>query len=209
MPNDPRFENVVVTGTLRCNDTALSPQTRPTVLVQDDLVPFPIPLTSMRKWDEIQTIVGTPASDDLGIIGTTFGSVGPTLSAGDLKAAGATTRRTRCQVAVPECYQDGQTLNIDVYAGMQTTVADGSCTVDIECYRLDKLGAIGSDLCTTSATNINSLTVAKKPFVINPASIAKGDILDIRISIACTDAATVTAVTPVIGGVDLVCDIKG
>lgn len=203
-------EDVTFAAAVKCSDTAVSPQTRATILNQDVLVPFPIPFTSMRVWDAVQTLIpGTAANDDLGFVGTTFGSVGPTVTAGDLKAAGATTRRMRCQVPVPECYEDGQTLNIDVYAGMATTVADVSCTVDVECYRLDKLGAIGSDLCATAATTINSLTIAKKAFTITPTTLAKGDILDLRISIACNDAATATAVTPTIGGIDLVCDIKG
>lgn len=205
-----RIDNLVC-STLSCPEDGISVQTRATILRQDQLVPFPIPLTSMRVWDAIQTVIpGTPATDDLGLVGTTFGSIGPVVSAGDLKAAGATTRRTRCpQVVVPECYDDGQTLNIDVYAGVATTIADVSCTVDVECYRVDKLGAIGSDLCATAAQSINNTTLSKKTFVITPTTLAKGDVLDIRITIACNDAATATAVTPTIGGVDLVCDIKG
>lgn len=210
MAQDPRFENLVVTGSFRVGEDQISAQTRATILKQDTLVPFPIPLTQFRVWDAIQTVIpGTAAADDLALIGTTFGSVGPVISGGDLKAAGATTRYTRCLAAVPECYDNGETLNIDVYAGMQTTVADTSCVVDVECYRLDKLGAIGADLCTTSAQSINSLTIAKKAFAITAASLSKGDILDIRITVTCNDAATATAVKPTIGGVDLVCDIKG
>lgn len=211
MAQDPRFENLVVTGSFRVGEDQISAQTRATILKQDATVPFPIPLTSFRVWDAIQTVIpGTASSDDLALIGTSFGSVGPVISAGDLKAAGSTTRYTRNpQVVVPECYDNGETLQIDIYAGMQTTVADVSCTVDVECYRLDKLGAIGSDLCTTSAQSINSLTIAKKSFAINPASLSKGDILDVRITVACNDAASAGAVKPTIGGIDLVCDIKG
>lgn len=204
-----KIDDLTVTGDIKCPEDSINEQTRASILKQDALVPFPILLTDLRVFDAMQTVLpGTAANDDLALVATTFGSVGPVVSSGDVKAS-TTTRRARCQVPVPECYDDGQTLNIDVYAGMQTTVADTSCTVDVECYRLDKLGAIGSDLCTTSATTMNSLTVAKKSFTINPASLAKGDILDLRFTIACVDGATGTAVTPVIGGIDLVCDIRG
>ena len=41
------------------------------------------------------------------------------------------------------------------------------------------------------------------------AAVAAGDVLDVRIAIAVNDAATATAVTPTIAGIDLLCDIKG
>jgi hypothetical protein len=92
---------------------------------------------------------------------------------------------------------------------MATTVASVSCTVDVECYELDKVGGISADLCTTAATTINSLVFADKAFTITPTTLSAGDVLDVRITIAVNDAATATAVTPTIAGIDLLCDIKG
>jgi hypothetical protein len=92
---------------------------------------------------------------------------------------------------------------------MVTTVASSSCTVDVECYKIDKITGIGSDLCATSATTINSLVFSAKAFTITPSGLTAGDVLDVRLTIACNDAATGTAVTPTIAGIDLLCDIKG
>jgi hypothetical protein len=132
------------------------------------------------------------------------------LSAGDLKAAGATTRRARNpHVPVPECYDAAETFQIIVGVGMGTTVADTSCTVDIEVCRIGKDGTVGSDICATAAQSMNSLTFAEKTFTITATTLAPGDALDVRVSITCTDAATGTAVTPEISSVDLACDIKG
>ena len=152
---------------------------------------------------------GTAAADDLALVGGTFGTAPPKIQAGDLKAAGATTRYARVQVVVPECYQSAETLTINISGGMETTVADTTCTVDVECYRLNKTGGISADLCTTTAQTINSVTFGTDTFVITAASLAAGDVLDIRITIACNDAATATAVTPTLAGIDLVCDIQG
>lgn len=205
-----QFDDVRITGAITIKDTGISAQTRATILKQDALAIFPIMLTSLRVWDAMQTnLPGTAATDDLAIIGGTFGTAPPTISAGDLKAAGATTRYARFQMQLPECYDSGETVTLSIYAGMVTTVADTSCTVDVQCYKLDKITGIGSDLCATSATTINSLVLGAKNFTITPSGLVAGDVFDVRIAITCTDAATGTAVTPTIAAIDLLCDIKG
>ena len=204
------FDTVRVSESLAIGDTGISAQTRATILTQDANAIFPVMLTDLRVWDAYQTnLPGTAATDDLALIGGTFATAPPTISAGDLKAAGATTRYARFQVQLPECYDPGQTVTLSLYSGMKTTVADVSCTVDVQCYKLDKISGIGSDLCTTSATTMNSLVFAAKAFTITPSGLVAGDVFDVRIAIACNDAATATAVTPTIAAIDLLCDIKG
>jgi hypothetical protein len=201
---------VRITGALSIKPDGVSPQTRATILRQDSLAIFPVNMMNLRVWDAIQTnLPGTAAADDLALIGTTFGSTAPTISAGDCKALGATSRYARFMVELPECYEAGETVTLSLSAGMVTTVASSSCTVDVECYKINKITGIGSDLCTTSATTINSLVFAAKAFTITPSGLTAGDVLDIRLTIACNDAATGTAVTPTIAGIDLLCDIKG
>ena len=179
-------------------------------LAQQPLQVFPVKLTDARVHDAIATVLsGTPASDDLGLVGGTFGTDSPMLSAGDLKAAGATTRRARLLLPVPANYQDGETIQLRLRCAVETTVADTSCTVDVEVFKGDGTGAVGSDLCTTAAQTINSLTPANVDFTILASGVDPGDLLDVRLSIACTDAATGTAVTPVIYSVTLLCDTRG
>lgn len=204
------FDNVRITGALSIKPDGVSPQTRATILKQDSLAIFPIRLTSLRVWDAFHTnLPGTAATDDLALIGTTFGSTAPVITAGDCKALGATSRYARFMVELPECYEAGETVTLSLSAGMVTTVASSSCTVDVECYKIDKITGIGSDLCATSAITINSLVFAAKAFTITPSGLTAGDVLDVRLTIACNDAATGTAVTPTIAGIDLLCDIKG
>jgi hypothetical protein len=169
-----------------------------------------IPFTQWRVWNAFETnLPGTAASDDLALIGGTFGTNAPSIQAGDLKAAGATTRYARCVVAVPHNFQTGYTVKIRVHAGMKTTVADVSCTVDFSAYRSGEDDTVGSDLVTTSATNINSLTEADFDFVVDAATLLPGDLLDIRMAIACNDGATATAVIPYVGSVAMLFDIRG
>lgn len=178
-------------------------------LKQDDLAVFQIPLTDFRVHDAFQTnLPGTAASDDLALIGTAFGTSSPTIQTSDLKNT-TDTQRARCVVRIPESYVTGETVKIRVFAGMNTTVASASATVDVEAYEVDGTGGISSDLCTTSATSINNLTNSAKDFEITSSSLAAGDLLDVRISIAISDSATGTAVIGEIGYVALLADIKG
>ena len=204
------MDSLRLSGTLTIPDGGVSSQTRATILKQESDAIFPIDLTTLRVHDAYHTnLPGTAATDDLALVGGTFGTAPPVVSAGDLKAAGATTRYARFQVVLPECYDAGETVTLSVYAGMVTTIADVSCTLDVECYKLDKITGIGSDLCATAATTINSLVLAAIPFTITPSGLVAGDTFDVRIAIACNDAATVTAVTPTVSAIDLLADIKG
>lgn len=200
--------NIIIEGDLTVQGTL--PSYARTSLVQDDLKPYPLHLERWRVWDAYQTALGTAAADDLGIGTGTFATGTPYISAGDLKAAGATTRRARILFQLPPEYVAGQTVRLNAWAGMVTTVADTSCTVDFECYRSDADTTIGgSDLVTTSATSMNSLTFAAKAFDVTATSLAAGDWLDIRMTIVCTDTATVTAVIPAVAHAEVILDIKG
>lgn len=203
-------DDIKVTGSISVKDTGVASQLRSSILKQDANVRFPVKLTDLRVWDAYQTnLPGTAAADDLALIGGTFGTAPPVVSAGDLKAAGATTRYARFQTELPECYDPGETFKLSFSSGMVTTIADTSCTIDVQCYKIDKITGIGSDLCATAAITINSLVFADKEFTITPSGLEAGDVFDVRIAITCTDAATGTAVTPTIAAIDRVCDIKG
>jgi len=197
-------------GKINASNDALSAQTRATVLQQDANIRFPVNLTTLRVWDALHTnLPGTAATDDLALIGGTFGTAAPTIQAGDLKAAGATTRYARFTAVVPECFDAGQTVQVLITCGMTTTISDTTCTLDLECYKADKLGVVGSDLCSVAALTMNSLTFSEKTFTITSSGLAAGDVLDLRVAIACNDAATATAVIPTISNIDVTFDIKG
>jgi hypothetical protein len=107
-------------------------------------------------------------------------------------------------------YVSGQPISVVAWAGMRTTVASGTATVDFECYKKnDSTGLVGSDLVTTSATSINSLTAADNAFTIDPTGLSAGDELDVRVTIAITDSATPTAVIGRIMKLYFLLSVKG
>jgi len=216
MPNNFAGPNTY-TGTNVFSDSMVLP---PTVTGEDGTLPislqaqrvlslFLLPLQDARVHDAPQTpLPTTPATDDLGLVIGTFGTNGVLIQTGDLKAAGATTRYCRWpQIIVPHNYDAAETAMIRLFAGMETTIADVTATIDVECYVTDGVGGVSADKCTTAAQSINSLTDANYDFQLG-ATLVAGDILDIRVAIAINDAATGTAVTGNLGRAYLGVDVR-
>lgn len=157
-------------------------------------------------------LYGTDSTADLSVVRGTFGTNAIELQTEDLKKHGSQTRVARFTVQLPPEYVAGETVKIRVVGGMITTVADTSCTVDVNCYLNDEDNSVSSDLCTTSATTINTLLSASATtvdFTITAATLTPGAVLDVRVSIICNDAAETTAVIGAITKVALLCDTQG
>lgn len=212
MANPTTFPgDLIVAGSLRLNGSITPPLSKANVLALAELQPYPIPLTDFRVWDAMQTLLpGTPSADDLGLVGGTFGTATPSLRSEDLKAAGATNKRARVLVQLPWDYEAGQSITLRFKAGMITTVADTSATLDCEVYKLqsDPDDAIGSDLVSTAATTMNSTTFSDIDFVVSPSGLSPGDILDVRVTAAVNDGATATAVIAGITSAKLMVDVR-
>lgn len=179
-------------------------------LAQDVLKVYPVNMTDLRVWDAMATVLpGTAANDDLALVGGTFATASPSVQAGDLKSAGATTRYARFLVPLPAEYDAAETVIVRFHAATMTHVADTSCTIDLQAYESNGETGISADLCATAAQSINSVTFADYDFTITATSLVAGDVLDCRVAITCTDAAGGTAVTPTIGKISLCCDVKG
>lgn len=181
-----------------------------TKLAQRTLADHPIEVIEWRIHDALQSLLPTSSgTDDLGLTIGTFGSAAPYIGTGDVKAS-SVTRYARVMRRLPANYEAGETVNIVVTGAMITTVADTSATVDIECYEVgSNVATPSSDLCATSAQSINSLTAADKSFTITATSLAPGDMLDIRLTVAVVDSATATAVIAAIPKVSIKCDTRG
>ena len=177
-------------------------------LAQETDVIFNINLFSFRVWDNLGSILSTTSSsDDLGIFVDTFGTGSPYIYTGDAKAS-TITRYARTIFQIPPEYDDFNTAEIVAHAGMITTIADDSANLVVKVHKSNKDGTVSSALVNTS-TSINSTTFADKTLNMTATDLRGGDILDIRVEINVTDAATGTAVIGAIGGIELQCDVKG
>ena len=200
--------DLVVPGNLRVSGSISPTMARSGILNMVDLQAFDIPLTRWRVWDALQTnLPGSAAADDLALVGGTFASASPTIQGLDFGGT-TTTAYARAQIALPWEYVDGQTVTMRFYAGMLTAIADNSCTLDLAVYEANGSGGISADLCTTSAQSINSLVFANIDFTITPTALAPGDLLDMRIVVAGTDAGNLAVMIPCIGRTQLLCDVR-
>lgn len=201
--------DVTITGGLTIRG-ALPAITRSS-LVQETYSAFAVPLTSLRVFDDFKTAIATPGTsdDDLGFSQGVFGTGVPYVSAGDVKAV-TKTRKARFVYQVPMNYVAGQVARFSLYAGTLTTISDTTTTLDLEVFKQGSNTLItGSDLYVSSAQSIRSLTFADIQFDLTVTSLSPGDYLDVLITIASVDAATVTAVTPAIAKIQFQAATKG
>lgn len=176
-------------------------------MAQENAKSFPISLRDWTVHDSGALLGASATADDLGYVVGTFGTAPPTIVSSD-GASTTVTQYARTQWQVPLEYQNNQTIQFVVNAEM-ATISDTTATIDVEVYESDKAGGIGSDLCTTAATTINSATAADKTFTINGAGLSPGDVLDIRMTVAITDGATGSGVTAQINNTEIQCDVRG
>lgn len=158
-------------------------------------------ITDARVHDSMDdALPATAANDDMAIITGTPGTDAPTLQGVDF---GGTTSDEKCafEFVLPRTYRAGSPVTLRAKAGILTTIADDSLTLDVECWKDAGDGSVGSDICATAAQDINSLTMANKDFTITPTGLEPGDRLIIRLSFAGTDAGDLGAMIPEIQNV--------
>ena len=183
-------------------------------LTQDTLQKYDLPLQDFVVHDEPGTplpATGANPADDFGITGATYGTNAIALITRDEMAnAGAHAVYGRTTFTLPPEYVSGQSVQIVVVAGANTTVADTSMLVDAQACLVNATdGTVGSDLVTTDTQSCNNLTAAAKTFTVNPSSLVAGDKLDIRIAITTNDAFSVAAVKGVVNRAYMSISIKG
>lgn len=162
---------------------------------------YPFPLTSGKVHDAMQTALpGTAANDDMGLITGTPGTDAPTLQGVDFGGA-SSDEKGAFEFVLPPEYRAGAAVTIRARAAILTTIADDDCLLDVEAWKDAGDGAVGSDLCTTAAQDMNSLTPANLDFTITPTGLIPGDRLIIRLSIDGTDAGNLGVMIPEISKV--------
>jgi len=165
-------------------------------LEQDANKLFEIPPREMFVFDSGAVLPTAGASDDLGFYQGTHGTNFPYVGTGDFTAT-SVTRKARFTFTLPPEYVSDGAIFIRFRAGMVTTVADSSCTIDAAAYKASATaGAVitGSDKVTTVATSINSLTWADYDFALDASGFVAGDEIDVLVTIAGVDSVNTTAV---------------
>jgi hypothetical protein len=183
-------ESLRVTGDLRFSGSLAGVVPRSNIETETKV--FEIPLTSLRVWDAVQTALPAVGSnDDIGFATGTFATNIPHLKSQDLNALGVMTReKARGRFTLPLEYVSAGAITFRLCAGMLTSVAATSATVDVQAYKATRTGIAvsGGDLVATSAISCNSTTLADKDFMVTATGLAAGDVLDFIITFDATSA---------------------
>ena len=182
-------------------------------IAQRNLQEYVIDLTQCRVHDDFGVILpNAGATDDLGLVGGSFGTNAPSLQTEDLQDAGATLNYAAFTYPLPPEYVAGQTVLIRFKAGMITNIADTNATLDIACYANDEDNSVSADLASAAVSdNMNTIigSVVTIDFIITPAALSPGTVLNVRVSTSVNDGATSAEVIGCITKISLLCDTQG
>ncbi len=182
-------------------------------IAQRNLQEYVIDLTQLRVHDDFGVILpNAGATDDLGLVGGSFGTNAPSLQTEDLQDAGATLNKAAFTYALPPEYIAGQTVLIRFKAGMITNVADTNATLDIACHSNDEDNTVSADLAAAAVSNnMNTIigSVVTIDFAITPGALSPGTVLNVKFETSVNDAATGAAVIGCITKISVLCDTQG
>lgn len=172
-----------------------------------------IPLNGWRIWDNVAANLGaTPTSaDDLAYNAGVYGTGIEYLATKDHNGAAdaVVTHYARQRFTLPFNYVTYSSVSIRVCGGMLLAVAATSGTTLVEAYICARSKLVsGSNLVTTAATTINSLTFADIDFALTSSALVPGTVLDLRIQIA-TRSTTVTSHFGAISHTEAILTLQG
>lgn len=208
-----RFDgDVEITGAIRVSGTYEGPINRSN-LISDNTAAYMLPLQDFRVWNAFGTALadGVGSNDDLGLTAGAFGTGLPYLQTRDLtgNAGAAVAHYARTMFTLPPEYLSGGTITLQLAAGMKGVVAASTAVADAEAYLSARTTLVsGSDLVTTTALSINSVTFADYLFSLTSTGRIAGDVLDIRLSLMAT-SATVASHFAAIAHAEIVLQVKG
>ena len=182
-----------------------------TKLQRENYAPVDIDINSMRVWDDLGDLLpGAASGDDLAIEdNASFGSsTSPYISGGDVGGIG-TDRYARGMVALPPEYVSGSPVRFEIFAGFLTNAPDDAGFLDLSVYKSNQEAGIGSDLVTTEQIDIASTTISQRNFAITSTGLVAGDLLDFRVHVSTNDVGDAGTMVPVIGSIQLGCQIQG
>ena len=170
----------------------------------------------LDTWKVSTTLAALPAAGDstsLGLVVGAHETAAHSLQGTDF---GGLTKTETCRrkYTLPVEYVSGQPIEIQVHGGVLTTISSTSATVLAEVVKvtprtLTSDSGIGTDLVTTTAQSINSLTMAYVEFNVTPTGLVAGDQLDIEITAEGIDGTDAGVMKMFIDRIAVKLDVKG
>jgi len=176
--------------------------------LQENEVPYPIPLTAFR-WADGTIPDTTGAAGNPQIVMGGYGS-GTGIFIGEDSQAAAKTETLFFDFALPECYVAAQTVILAVTcryndAGTNTMATK---TLTCEAYKIAEAGTAGSNLEGGSTVHYIDGTMSQYLTTLDSPTLSPGDLLRVYIQII-TEGNSGGVVKAELGGASIWLDIKG
>ena len=182
--------------------TSLTDLTR-TSLQEDALAVFGIPSGHVRQ------VSGIPlaATETAGTLNLTLSS-NVWLLVGEVANNETETSEAAFQFVLPAEYVSGGDVKVRIKHRAHGAGTLGASTTDIEVFKQDGNGAVGSDLCTTAAATMLDDTWTTTDFIVTSTGLVAGDILNVVLTTVVLETATAD-ITAEIDGIAMLLDVKG
>jgi hypothetical protein len=183
-------------------------------LARRNLQEHVVDLTQCRIHDDFGVILpNAGATDNLGLVGGSFGTNAPSLQTEDHQDnGGALLNKGAFTYALPPQYVPGRPVLIRFQAGMISNVADQNATLDIECHSNDEDNSVSADLASAAVSNNMNIIIASVKtidFTITAAALSPGSVLNVEFSTSVDDDATSAEVIGCITKISVLCDTQG
>lgn len=154
---------------------------------------------------QIGATAGTPA----GALGLTIGTHGTATPKAISEAANnnSKTDSGRFQFVLPAEYVSAGSVKVRVSARV-TGALQVAQTIDCLCYKSDLAAGVSADLCATAAQTVTT-SFANYDFTITATDLVAGDLLDILLTALANDTGGSANKVIEIGGITVLCDVKG
>lgn len=161
---DGGFSGTLDAATLKINGTAVG------AALAGAAAPEDIPLVGARLIADWTTVVATtPGSSLLGLSATVGSPLLGNAASGNVK-----TDKAQFIFRLPAWYVAGTAITVRLRAKIATTLSTASSKVDVDSFKINADGAMGSDLCTTNAQQVTT-AYANYDFTITPTSRVAGE----------------------------------
>jgi len=146
---------------------------------------FGIPVHLWRQVAAGHPVLGTAGSTNLGVGTAAAGATGVDVRTSPSNGT-TITQTAMFEFYLPPEYAATTNIYASFWAAMNV-ISSASCTLDITAYKVGTDGAHGSDLNSTSAIDIRTVTYAERVFTIDGSGLSPGDKLEIYVTVAATD----------------------
>lgn len=176
LDKDLGVDGILDAVTIKLNGTAIG------LALAATAAPLDLPLVGARLIADWTTVVATTPGSSLLGLSATVGSV----LLGNAASGNTKTDKAQFIFQLPAWYVAGSAITVRLRSKQATTLSTASSKVDVDSFKVNADGAMGSDLCSTAAQQVTT-AYANYDFTITPTSRVAGETVVLVVSTIADD----------------------